>query len=206
MKNLRLIFDLDGVVADFNSSAARTFAEVTGRKLIDADPWLPPVWNWFPAVGYRAEEIAAFWREVERRPDFWLTLRTLPDAAPTIKALKCLQGVDIFFLTNRPGASAHRQSVHWLIEHGIPHPQVITVYHDDEKGEISAALKADVIVDDKPGNLLAVYKYSPKTRLVLYEAPYNQGEKDDLVMRYKAHTVDSQPALRTLVRSWFGGA
>lgn len=206
LRQLRLGLDLDGVFANFNRHAAHLLREVSGRALIEnCDDFLPDVWDWFPAVGYRASEIAKMWECIEKRPDFWLTLDPLAGAIETLKQVSRLHGTELWFLTRRPGATAHHQSVEWLARRAIRYPHVIIVNDIKDKGRLASALGLDVYVDDHPETLVEMEKASPTTRLVLFHAPYNAWAQRELNEKYGVHLVEGHGELRVLFRRWFGG-
>lgn len=197
--------DLDGVFADFNTTAGRRLVEVTGRHLLppfpagDA-PWYPEVWDWFKAYGYRPTEITAFWDHVAASPDFWLRLWGYPQAQ---KTLHYLQGVtdggraELYWITSRPGKTAHWQSVQWLQDHGIATPQVVVVDSPAQKGQIARGLKLNLYVDDHPPNLDAVAIAAPSCTTWLYVCPWS-GETGESV----DWEVSTHPELRSGLEAW----
>lgn len=165
--------DVDGVLADFNSAFIDLIVEVAHRDLFPPRPFDIPVWNYPERYGYGPEEMSAVWASINGSSSFWQTLPTYPE---TIAAMRYLRsrvqaGDDVYFVTNRSGATAKIQTERWLrrFEFGSP-----TVLITSAKGLIAKALKFDVYVDDRVENILDVRMWSKDTRAVLFDRPWNQ--------------------------------
>lgn len=207
----RLGLDLDGVFADFNTEAALTTARVTGRDLIPLPvgvppaytraPYLPPVWDWWRAAGYKKTEIDAFWKHITTQPTWWADLPAYPGTGALFAKLQQAidaHRLDVFFLTTRPGYNAHWQCVQWVKEHGIEHPQVAIAEHAESKGLLAAGLRLDAYVDDYAPNLVTIRSHSPRTRLGFYVQPWGVEYRDDM-MTLGADTVEGLVGLQRFV-------
>ena len=155
---LRVAFDLDGVLADFasayNQIAKGLFPDWSGSDAVlsevppDEDP---------AAAGQGSDPLRrlsrrdrdAIWKQLRSTPNFWLTLDPIdPDAIPLLQERSSHFGWDMFFVTQRPptvGGSVQSQTQRWLVEHGFELPSVIV--HSGSRGRLAAALELDHLVD-----------------------------------------------------------
>ena len=147
---MKLGFDLDGVLAQFNES----FYELLRGRHGDRFPkgyeaCNPPCWEWPRYFGYTKEEEEACWQEVWNGRTFWQHLAVIDGEERTIHKLNSLNGHDgheIHFITNRRGKAVQYQSAEFLWQNGFRHPSVIIAR---DKYPIIKALKLDAYIDDK---------------------------------------------------------
>jgi hypothetical protein len=179
---MRIGIDLDGVLASFNPS----FVQCLHRHgcTVDfpvQDPDWPSTWHWDRAAGVPLSVSAAAWNEVAHSLIFWVALSPVPGADDDLERLSemDLEAHAVYFLTVRPGASAKLQTELWLKWRGIKMPTVL-VAADATKHFLTRALQLDAIIDDKPDNLLG---HQPRTRLFLYDQPYNRDYQSEEVER-----------------------
>ena len=171
---LRIGFDLDGTLADFNSA----FHEVEVR-LFGKDSHIEPGpperereevpeeaerrsgqdrrgKKRLPAHGRRRRDL--IWDTIRHTPDFWNTLQPIePNAVARIHAMTLRFKWEVFFITQRPytdGDTVQRQSQRWLIAQGFDMPSVLVI--SGSRGAAAAALRLDYHVDDSPQNCLDV--------------------------------------------------
>ena len=137
---LRLGFDVDGVLADFQTalgSACQGLVGVEAGVVSDRD--LPTV------------ELKRAWRQIIRTANWWTTLAAYePDQIARLYELTRRHRWEVFFLTKRPrtlGDTVQVQTQWWLESQGYYLPSVITV--PSSRGEIARALRLDLIVDDQ---------------------------------------------------------
>ena len=175
---VRIGFDLDGVLADMDTS----IAEVTGRLFgagsapvprDDLDPERHPgeaaaeqaMASQTSPQPSRAREV---WREIRETENFWETLHeTEPGVVARLAALADERGWEVVFLTQRPvtaGNTIQRQSQQWLASLGFAHPSVCVV--ERSRGKVADALGLDLVVDDRSENCLDVVTDS-KAKAVL---------------------------------------
>lgn len=213
---LRLGLDLDGVFVDWNGQPgpngwgfARLLTELTGRDLFPKPgPFTPTTWSWFKALGYKPSELDKAWAHINRTPGWWLGLPPVDidnlDTAQTLTLVDRLCSAEQVlptFLTQRPSATAHWQSVQWLVEQGLHRPQVCITSNPVDKALLCRTLRLDVLVDDYYENLDAVFLHAPDTRRVLLARPWNL-ESLPRQMLNGTHIVYSQPELRALIQRW----
>src|SRR5689334_16759987 len=112
-KNIKVMFDIDGVLADFCLGFTdRAFLKygTPVEKTVDHK-----VWDWFP--GMDKKMIDTMWRELESNDKgFWegLAPLTTPVEAAYIKHLCQKAGVEVYFVTNRHTRTALEQTREWL--------------------------------------------------------------------------------------------
>jgi hypothetical protein len=174
---MRIGFDLDGTVADLRAALAREarelFPEVDPAALpssaaVNDGAAGPPAE--LPTQGAAAQALAPaassltprqqrqLWDVVRSRVNFWETLEEIePGVLRRLYELTQSRKWEVIFLTSRPeseGATAQMQSHRWLTAKGFAAPSVFVV--SQARGRIAAALKLDVVVDDRAENCLDV--------------------------------------------------
>ena len=155
--NRVIMFDVDGVLADFLAAYRRV------EESLDQQPTFEARWD-----AYLNTNI---WAYIKRSPAFWTTIPPLASAYTFARINVLTYQYDVYFVTNRPGVTAKGQTERWLRERGVVNPTVII---SARKGDIAAALGAHFAIDDKAGNAIATSYISPKTKSYLLDAPYNQ--------------------------------
>lgn len=169
---LRIGVDLDGVLADWNSSFARALIRVTGRdllpRLVDFEP---PYWDWPSYYGYTKAEVAQTREVTGNELDFWAGLGAYPGAPETLRLLKLMAARydHIYFITDRYGASAKRQTEGWLGQMGF---SGATVLISPYKGDLAAALRLTHFIDDKIENCIDVV-LETLAQTLLIDRPWN---------------------------------
>ena len=137
---LRLGFDIDGVLADFQTALGSACQDLSGIEagLVSARD-LPTV------------ELKRAWRRIIRTPNWWTTLSAYePDQIARLYELTRRNRWEVFFLTKRPqtaGDTVQVQTQWWIESQGFYLPSVATV--PNSRGEIAQALRLDLIVDDQ---------------------------------------------------------
>jgi len=118
-----LIFDCDGVLADFDRGATA----ILGMK---------------PKAFEHRHGLGKFWQKLAQAPDFYFSLPLLPDAMQLYDAVKHL---DPIILTGLPrGNWAADQKKRWAEQH-FPGVRMITCMARDKRNH---AKDGDVLVDD----------------------------------------------------------
>jgi phosphoglycolate phosphatase-like HAD superfamily hydrolase len=167
-----VVFDIDGVLADFYKGYWRVCRELGKPE--------PRVGNW---NDFWDDDV---WKVIRASQDFWQMLvpRVSRDVFKRIRALRDER--EVYFATSRPGQHAHWQTVDWLTANMIPHPAVIVT---PKKGRFCDVVSAGFMIDDKAGNCVYTSYESPRTAAFLLDAPYNQFDRD--VIGSKVRRVDS---------------
>ena len=166
---LRIGFDLDGTLADFESAFHEVEVRLFGRdshieagqpereseEPVAADAARPAKIPSFIQGRRRRDRI---WDEIRKTPDFWSTLKALdPSAVRRIYDLTIQHKWEVFFITQRPytdGETVQRQSQRWLVQQGFDMPSVLVI--GGSRGAAAAALRLDYHVDDSAQNCLDV--------------------------------------------------
>jgi len=163
------MLDVDGVLANFQKGYHQLANELFGHS-IEPD-FLPPTWDWLENV-IGSQQVSEIWRKIRQSGSFWENLEPLI----TLDQIKDLRQVgwdnEIYYVTSRVGHYPRKQTERWLERWSFAQGPVVISHR---KADAANALAADYTIDDKAGNVLAVYYNSPKTRKVyVLDTPYNQ--------------------------------
>lgn len=185
----RFVIDIDGVLAEFNVA----FADLLGADISGRGSDWPSQWDWPNAIA-TPEAIAAAWKEVAEGGTFWLMLGKLPGTASALQSLQELeeQGDEVYFVTNRSGNFVKAQTEAWLTREGYYHPTVV-IASSGKKG-IVQSIHADVMIDDKPENLIGITGKAD-LRLYLKNAPHNSQFPDVLLAHAGIVRIESLQAM-----------
>ncbi len=205
MKDLRLGIDIDGVLADFNQAYRRKLIQASGRDLIPEGEE-PPVWNYAPHYGYTVQEDEKAWQLIKEDKTFWQYLQPLPGAPTFIEWLWRLQqdnwsfghSHEVYFLTNRPGIHAKRQSENWLATHGMGAVPPTVLITRGSKGQLAKSLGLTHLIDDRVENVYDVICAAPACKTYMRRARYNE-EKEADVLKYGGKIVNNITEFRTIL-------
>jgi len=182
---MRLGFDVDGVLCDFNTAFILKVVKETGRDLFPPRPFDIPCWAYPQYYGYTEAEETAIWNRIEKDSTFWFNLPTYADTTKSLGAIndRMRWGDDVYFITSRPGYTAKVQTEQWL-SRWMPGALLRqnTVLISGHKGLCARALNLDAYIDDRDRNALDVATTS--TRTFLLDRPWNR-ELDE-----KAHGIE----------------
>ena len=172
---LRIGFDLDGTLADFESAFHAVEVRLFGRDshieagqpereseepaVVDGnEPANDPQADARKVVAQGRRRRDQIWDEIRKTPNFWNTLRPLdPHAVRRINDLTLRHKWEVFFITQRPyteGETVQRQTQRWLAGQGFELPSVLVI--GGSRGAAAAALRLDYHVDDSAQNCLDV--------------------------------------------------
>lgn len=161
-----VIFDIDGVLADFLTGFTSLANEMFGCPVTSTHE--QPSWNGFP--GITKEQSSAVWARIIHDSGFWYQLEPLVGEV-TFKAIDCLRR-PVYFVTARDGTNAKIQTEDWLEDMGIWKPTVIISKY---KGEVAKAVRAKACIDDKAANASCVaWITEDQTQSYLIDRKYNQ--------------------------------
>mgnify|MGYP001560785766 CR=1 FL=1 len=171
---MRIGFDIDGVLANFNTPFIALMKESSGRDLFPPN-YRPHTWNYPEALGYTSAEVSTAWELIKSGCTFWELLPPLPGLRQfcdwfytgSVESNPC----EFYFVTSRMGQKVKLQTENWLDHHAA---KGLTVLISSEKGAIAKALKLDFYVDDRAENIADVVEQSPSTRAFLLDSPWNQ--------------------------------
>jgi hypothetical protein len=178
MNNLRIGVDIDGCLADFNTSFQKKIVEATGVDLFAGENFQevdPPTWGYPKHYGYTNQQESQAWEAVKADPMFWANLGCYPFVTDYIAELvgAKLGGHDIYFITTRPGVAPKLQSEYWLERCGYAGPTVLIAANAESKGLLAKGLGLTHFIDDRPENCFAVKGQSPATQVFLLARRYN---------------------------------
>lgn len=178
--------DIDGVLADFNTSFIKRVISITGCDLFPSRPFDIPTWDYPEFYGYTKDETSAVWKAITADEYFWENLAGYEDAIDVISRLfdHAVNGhADVYFITSRPGIEAKYQTEQWLQDRAYGNDDIYdpvpTVLISSAKGLCAQALKLDAYVDDRWENCVDVATTSPKTKVFLLDRPWNRGNNPD---------------------------
>jgi hypothetical protein len=181
---MRIGFDMDGVLADFEGA----FRE-HNRRLFGPDAndrvGEPETEEERQSAAQRdeadggaatARELRcrddAVWQAIEETANFWCTLTPIdPAAVRRIHALMQQHRWEVFFITQRPdtaGDTVQRQTQRWLVEQGFDLPSVLVIR--GSRGAAAKALRLDYHVDDNPQNCMDIVADSDAKPILIVPA------------------------------------
>ncbi len=154
--------DIDGVVADFLTTAFDILHKITGRRYVATDFH---DWDIFETVP-REHENAFYkaWAE----PGTCLSIPVIPGSHEGVKGLQ--ERGELYVVTS-PMASVrtwtHERDT-WLQRHlKIPHKRIV---HTASKFLVAG----DILIEDKPSNLISWLEHHPKGVGILWTQHYNE--------------------------------
>lgn len=188
---MRVGFDIDGCLANFNHAYGDLMIKLTGRdnlpKRWKTDPDFPEVWDWDVKYGYK-EDLKGIWDFIkDPKNEFWVNLPFLTDTKVLSKIYKLpVYGHDVYFITNRPGNGAKTQTEAWLDYNGLAlNPTVLIA---ENKPPIIKSLNLDFYVDDRLQTMIDLENFYYKSGIdtkdkhfYLLDAPYNRTERPSTV-------------------------
>ena len=193
---LKIGVDVDGVLADFKSGFTQAVRAVHGQD-IGADD---PATSWSDRLTNR--ELDAAWKHISRSANWWTTLQAYEK--PQVKRLYELSRErrwEVFFLTKRPataGEPVQYQTQWWLEQQGFVMPSVLTV--PGSRGELSNALRLDIVLDDQLINCVEVVSASTAKAVLVLRSAADAAQRDHATARGIGTVAQLEEAVDVLTR------
>lgn len=169
MKHRNLMFDVDGVLADFIGGFTRLANSLHPTVPIVTTEQQP---SYHDYPGMTKDQVNETWQHVVKDGTFWTRLDPLVGLDVLRRIAQLNEDHHVYFVTARHGIYAKIQTELWLQEQGIENPTVILTQN---KGEIAKAIDADYSIEDSASNASVIaWLTSDKTKSYLINRPYNQ--------------------------------
>ena len=167
--SLRLGFDIDGVLANFQGAFRATALKLGAGDVGDIDA------GDSGAAGspLSPDDVRRVWNHIARTPNWWMEIDPYePDQIARLYSLTRALAWEVFFLTKRPpsaGDSVQFQTQWWIERFGFYLPSVLTV--PGSRGEVASALRLDLILDDQLINCVEVVSAAPTKAILMQRSP-----------------------------------
>ena len=181
---LRIAFDMDGVLADMHAALAIEAERMFGEQgqstvsvleeAIEQEPPTPPRIPRLPGVlTLTAQQSEMLWQRVADTDNFWDGLaETEPGIVGRLARIADQRRWEVLFITQRPqtrGAPVQKQTQLWLRRHGFDFPSVYTTR--GSRGAIALSLNLDVVVDDRFEGCVDVAGESSARPVLVWRGP-----------------------------------
>ena len=93
---LRVMFDMDGVLADFVEAFTRLANEMFGTPHIRTVH--QPTWS-FAGIGMTEEQVSAVWDELKATPNWWLGLLRIVTSGAMHRISELSKVAEVYFVT-----------------------------------------------------------------------------------------------------------
>jgi hypothetical protein len=160
--SIRVGFDVDGVIANFNKTFRDTAARIEGGAGSPnrSDP---------TGRALAADATKRVWDHISRTSQWWLELEAYePEQIQRLYRTSRERRWEVYFMTTRPssaGETTQFQTQWWLECNGFPLPSVLTV--PGSRGDAANALKLDIAVDDRLTNCVDIIAASRAKAVLL---------------------------------------
>ncbi len=186
-KKIRLGLDLDGVLFDFNTAFCKLLSAKFDAKMPMPSADWPEQWDYPTLGGYiTKDQDREVWRSICRgeEKNFWLNLPYYDHSAALIAAGND-RAQEVYYITSRCGSQRlweSTQAVEELLEEARLNsfvftddtPTVIPVDNHLNKLPIINALNLTHYIDDRPDTMLEADYKCPRTKLALWDQPWNR--------------------------------
>lgn len=175
MTHKTIVFDVDGVLADFMMGFTQVAYHLFGAKQVEPYSQVQATqWYWHP--DYEESEITQALAFTQTSRDFWKNLDCLVGESDRGLFSVNEDQYNIYFATHRSAPNAKQQTETWLVrKFGMLKPTVVITKN---KGEFCKAVAADYAIDDKAENACCIAWLSPGTQSFILDRPYNQFDPD----------------------------
>ena len=175
---MRISFDLDGVLCDFNTNVRPILLELYPDKV---PPEGEPTDWYYNCFGLSREDWGPIFDIIKKTPNFWRrepAYQRNVDAA--VRFVNSRPDVTVFYMTQRPdtdGGTAYDQTLDWLVNNNLyPFDREVTtpiiVKDATEKAGIIEELAIDFSIDDKQETVEQCNKIQGH-RAYLLDRPWN---------------------------------
>ena len=160
----RILFDIDGVLADFILGFTTKAHELFGKEIHTT----PKHQKWdFP--DYSKSELDTLWENIKLDGMFWYFLSPLVEYLTFNRIRGIMHKNEVYFVTNRPGINSKYQTETWL-QYFLEVPATVVVA--SRKGEFAKAIDADFSIEDKAENAWCIAWLSPNTKSYLLDRAF----------------------------------
>jgi phosphoglycolate phosphatase-like HAD superfamily hydrolase len=167
---MRIVLDVDGVLADFVSSALRVINEMAQREALpgyDVSPYTPDDVRQWEIESLLPKRFHTELFDRLSAPGFCASIEPYPSALAVVDALRAT-GHDVAIAT-----SPLKGSTTWIAERTAWLQRYwgeIEIHHTHDK----RGVRGDIFVDDKPSHVLDWQNANPMSRAFLLDRPYNR--------------------------------
>ena len=180
MNHRPIVFDMDGVMADYVTGFRNLVHARLGLRRFGTDEQQ----DWFTVYNDLTEpQLADALESIAQDRNFWRYLPPLV-TKDELEAIRQLQEkYPVVFITNRTGVTAAAQTVGWLEMNKIIKPSVLVVPTSSAKAPIIAALDALASLEDNHDNVVAIAAAAPNTAHFIIDRKYNAHLQHEQVTR-----------------------
>jgi len=175
-----IIFDVDGVLADFDKGFTTIGSVLYGTPISTVQD--QPEYNFRHCMDRKQQDRC--WDYLKHSPNWWATLDPIVSIEEWVEINDLCYRYEVYFVTHRMHelTPAGEQTRVWLQSCGVRHPRVIV---SSKKGEIARAVKATHAIEDNWGNACAIHwmAESPQCKVFLIERRYNEAARQIIPVR-----------------------
>jgi uncharacterized HAD superfamily protein len=179
MSRLRIVVDMDGVLADWNGAFHQLLRDRGATLRRFEDDLNPQLWDWPQTYGATLQEEASAWEYINSHKNWWGTLESHADMGPL--AWETLNGLcwdeEVYFVTQRERATGATRN--WLEGRITADAEFEVISTSKRKSAVLIGLEPDLIIEDR---LKTLQSYRDAARslaltsceLLLVDRPYNR--------------------------------
>jgi 5'-nucleotidase len=165
-KKLRILVDLDGIVADFFGPLWVEYERLTGEKISTSQ-----ILCWDMSKYVSHPEVL---KSIYFRHGYFTTLPTLPGAVNALGELAD-DGHELVIVSSPCTPHSAAEKLEWCKKH-LPFLDQKNVWIGHNKHHV----RGDILIDDGPHNISAYRREHPEAFLTGIAHPYNEGASYDL--------------------------
>lgn len=174
---LQVAVDLDDVVVDFFAGVIDSMYREFGVYILKEDV---TTWDDNPVKMFEWKDYgyASWWEWMQQREWLWATFPAVPGAIGGLTALRAA-GHRVECLTSKPQWAEHNVWK-WLGRWRPAFQSVTIVGMDKSKSETS---EADILVDDKPENIIDWVESDDDRLGIIFDQPWNRAVYGERIVR-----------------------